>query len=441
MRINHIYIKNYRCFESLDISLDEHLTLFVGKNGAGKSTVLDAAAVAVSTFLMGIDGAVSRSIRKEDAKYNFYEMENIVDPQHQFPVVITGHGECDGNSNLQWSRTLNSASGKTTHGNAIELINTAKKLHAKIMAGNTEVILPLISYYGTGRLYAQKKEKKENESLQMFNRQIGYQDCMAAESNEKMMLNWFEKMTLKSLQMQQKTGILEKSSQLKIVEEAICCCFKEISGYMKADLFFDLDTHRIMIEYTEEETGAKRKFALNEMSDGYKNTLSMIGDIAYRMAVLNPQLGEKILVKTPGIVLIDEVDLHLHPQWQQTILGDLQRIFPKIQFIVTSHAPAVINSVKQENIRILDTQKAFIPSERTYGRDANSILREVMQVEERPAEVSRKFKAFYDAIDTENLKKAEDILNEVAEIVGENDPELNGARTTLELEKVWEEEL
>ena len=168
MRINHIYIKNYRCFESLDISLDEHLTLFVGKNGAGKSTVLDAAAVAVSTFLMGIDGAVSRSIRKEDAKYNFYEMENIVDPQHQFPVVITGHGECDGNSNLQWSRTLNSASGKTTHGNAIELINTAKKLHAKIMAGNTEVILPLISYYGTGRFFCQKKKKKKKENFKKF---------------------------------------------------------------------------------------------------------------------------------------------------------------------------------------------------------------------------------------------------------------------------------
>ena len=72
---------------------------------------------------------------------------------------------------------------------------------------------------------------------------------------------------------------------------------------------------------------------------------SMIGDIAYRMAVLNPTLGDQVLEKTPGVVLIDEIDLHLHPQWQQTILSDLHAIFPEVQFIVSSHAPAVINSV------------------------------------------------------------------------------------------------
>ncbi len=440
MKINKIYIENYRCFEKLDISLNEHMTLLVGKNGAGKSTVLDAIAVAVSTFLMGIDGAISRSIRKEDAKYNFYEMDNIVDAQHQFPVVITAHGTCGESTELEWTRTLNSANGKTTHVNAVQLISFAKEVQSRIMDGDPNLILPLISYYGTGRLYAQKKEKKESDSLQMFNRQVGYLDCMAAESNEKMMLGWFEKMTMKSLQQQQKTGIVEKSLQLKVVEEAICSCFKAISGYTSADLFFDLDTHRIMIEYTEKGNGAKRKFALNEMSDGYKNTLSMIGDIAYRMAVLNPQLGEQVLMQTPGIVLIDEIDLHLHPQWQQMILMDLQRIFPSIQFIVTSHAPAVIHSVEKEHIRILDKEEVFAPNAQTYGRDTNSILREVMQVSERPEEVSKKFKSFYEAVDTACLEKAETLLNEISALVGEDDPELNGARTTLALEQMWEEE-
>ena len=88
------------------------------------------------------------------------------------------------------------------------------------------------------------------------------------------------------------------------------------------------------------------------MSDGYKNTLSMIGDIAYRMAVLNPMLGDKVLEDTSGVVVIDEIDLHLHPQWQQTIISDLNTIFPKIQFIVSSHAPAVINSVALSLIHI-----------------------------------------------------------------------------------------
>lgn len=353
MKLNSIIIKNYRCFEQLEISLDDHVTLFVGKNGAGKSTILDAIAIAVSTFLCGIEGGISRNIQREDARYLFFDMEGVVDAQHQFPVEITGKGQCNGKMGIEWTRSLNSNSGKTTVKDAKQLIEVAEGMQNQVMAGDTQVVFPILSYYGTGRLYAQKKEKRDLKTLQRFNRQVGYLDCMAAESNEKMMLNWFEKMTLKSLQMQQRDGIIGGISQLRTVEAAVCACFRRISKAEQASLSFDLDTHRIMVEYTD-AAKEKCRFALNEMSDGYKNTLSMIGDIAYRMAVLNPQLGERILEETSGIVMIDEIDLHLHPEWQQTILQDLQSIFPKVQFLVTSHAPAVINSVKREHVRILD---------------------------------------------------------------------------------------
>lgn len=438
MRIDSISIKNYRCYEQLDISLHERLTLFVGKNGAGKTTILDAIAVAASTFLGGIEGVSSRMIDTEDAKYNFYELEGIVDPQHQFPVVITGHGDCNGDKNLTWTRSLNSAGGRTTIKEAQVLVKVAEKLQKRIMEGDSEVTLPILSYYGTGRLYAQKKEKRDLKTLQKFNRQVGYVDCMAAESNEKMMLNWFEKMTMKSLQNQQKTGVAEKIVQLKVVENAICKCFEEISGYSNTVLSFDLDTHRIMLEYAS-ESGEKCKFAMNEMSDGFKNTLSMIGDIAYRMAVLNPQLGESVLEKTPGIILIDEIDLHLHPEWQQTILKDLQTVFPMVQFVVTSHAPAVINSVKKESIRILDNGKVYQPVEQTYGRDANSILREVMQVGERPEEIQTMLSDFYQLVDEEKIEEAEALLNDIESIVGDTDPEISGAWVTIDFEKMRRE--
>lgn len=438
MYLDAVSIKNYRCFEQLDISLHDRLTLFVGRNGVGKSAVLDAIAVAASTFLCGIEGAVSRTIVKDDAKYNFYELEGIIDSQHQFPVVITGHGGCYTECNIEWSRSLNSAEGKTTIKDAQEIVKCAEQMQNRIMEGDSDVILPVLSFYSTGRLYAQKKEKRNLQTLQKFNRQVGYLDCMAAESNEKMMLNWFEKMTMKSLQNQQKTGIAEKTVQLRIVEQAICRCFEAVSGYSNAALSFDLDTHRIMVEYSS-ESGEKCRFALDEMSDGYKNTLSMIGDIAYRMAVLNPQLGEEILKKTPGIVLIDEIDLHLHPEWQQTILRDLQNVFPKVQFIVTSHAPAVINSVPRENIRILDKGKVYQPQQQTYGRDVNSILREVMQVEDRPEEIQGLLSDFYRFIDEGQIEKAEQLLNDIECIIGDTDTELSSARVTLEFEKMRRE--
>lgn len=438
MRINTVSIENYRCFEKMEISLHDRLTLFVGKNGAGKTTILDAIAVAASTFLCGIEGGVARRIDKEDAKYNFYEMEGIVDVQHQFPVMISGRGECNRKSNVEWTRSLNSSGGKTTIKEAQGLVKIAEQLQNRIMEGDSEVILPILSYYGTGRLYAQKKEKRDLKTLQKFNRQVGYVDCMAAESNEKMMLNWFEKMTLKSLQNQQKTGVVEKIVQLKVVEAAICKCFEKISGYDNPTISFDLDTHRIMLEYTD-KSGEKCKFAMNEMSDGYKNTLSMIGDIAYRMAVLNPQLGENVLDRTPGLILIDEIDLHLHPEWQQTILSDLQSIFPLVQFIVTSHAPAVINSVPRESVLVLDNGRVYRPAAQTYGRDANSILREVMQVGDRPVEVQEKFSDFYRLIDEDRIEEAEKLLNVIEKIVGDTDPEISAAWVSLDFGKMRRE--
>ena len=258
---------------------------------------------------------------------------------------------------------------------------------------------------------------------------------MAAESNEKLMLNWFQMQTLKSLQEQQKTGVLDRPLLLKTVEKAICKSFERISGARNASLIFDLDTHRLVLEF-ESADGNAQKFAMDEMSDGYKNTLSMIGDIAYRMAVLNPTLGDQVLEKTPGVVLIDEIDLHLHPQWQQTILSDLNVIFPEVQFIVSSHAPAVINSVPREQIRILDHGEIYMPAAQTYGRDANSILREVMKVSERPADIKHRMDLFYAYMDEKNYKEADKVLTEMEAIVGTTDPDIVAARTSLDLERI-----
>ena len=157
-------------------------------------------------------------------------------------------------------------------------------------------------------------------------------------------------------------------------------------GSDRVNVTYNLDMDDLDIEYIDSSFNVQRT-ALSQLSDGYRSTLSLIADIAYRMALLNPSLGKDVL-KTPGIVLIDEVDLHLHPIWQARILGDLRSIFPNIQFVVTTHVPAVISSVRSQQVRIIaDGEKALTPAIEIYGSDAGRVLTSIMNAPERPVEI------------------------------------------------------
>lgn len=160
------------------------------------------------------------------------------------------------------------------------------------------------------------------------------------------MMKWFQKMTLQQLQ----RG--EEIPEFRAVRTALEQIFASITGYSEVKVQYNLDTNEIDVIYYDNNAVSAR-IPLSQLSDGYKCTISLIADIAYRMAILNPQLLDRVLVETEGIVLIDEVDLRLHPKWQKRILKDLMNLFPKIQFIVSTHAPEVINSVKSESIVVL----------------------------------------------------------------------------------------
>ena len=101
-------------------------------------------------------------------------------------------------------------------------------------------------------------------------------------------------------------------------------------------------------------------FSFDNLSDGYRNMLAIVADIAHRAGRLNPQLMDKAATETPGIVLIDEVDLHLHPKWQRRVLNDLRTAFPKVQFIVTTHSPFIIQSLKPGEVLDLNSEQPLV---------------------------------------------------------------------------------
>jgi len=427
MFLKSLVLHNFRCFSDLDVTFHNRLTVIVGSNGAGKSTVLEAATIAAGTLTSAMDGLTNYGIKKSDAHYKCFDLGSNVDVQSQFPVEITAVGNVDGRD-ISWTRSLNSSKGRGGLASAKELTAIAQAYQARMRSGDKELKLPIISYYGTGRLWAQHREKK-NDTFEKNTRSNGYIDSLDGAANDKLMMKWFQKMTMQEIQRKQE---IPEFTAVRMAMEQV---FASITGFSDVNVQFNLDTGDIDIIYYDKNNKHIR-LPVSLLSDGYKCTISLIADIAYRMAILNPQLLDKVLTETEGIVLIDEIDLHLHPTWQKRIVKDLMDIFPKLQFIVSTHAPEVINSVKGDSIVRLKDNAVLPAADETYGKDANTILREVMEVSARPDDIKIMFERFYDLLDKGEWTQAEAVIEQLETEVGNNDAEVNSCRVRLELEQM-----
>lgn len=431
MQIRELTLQNFRCFEQLTLDFHPKLSVIVGANGSGKTSILDGAAIALSTMFVKIDGLSGRRIDKSQAHLKAFSLGSTKDVQPQYPVTVRAVAETD-ERKLTWARSLMRSTGNTTITDAREMVELGVRYQDRLRQGDATLVLPVIAYYGTGRLWDYHREKQNNvfETNQRIN---GYLDCVDGTANIKLMMNWFSKMTVQKYQNQElgMGGIPE----LEAVYEAMETCYQRITGCDAVKVQYNLGTKGLEVAYPNKE-GQWMRMPINQLSDGYKSTISLVADIAYRMAVLNPQLLGNVCQETDGIVLIDEVDLHLHPTWQQRILEDLAEIFPKVQFIVTTHAPAVISTVRSENIILLDQGEAYEPSGEVHGKDTNTIIRGVMHASERPVAIKMLFQTFYHWIDTGDTAKAEETLNELKRKIGEDDPEIASCNVKLRLLKV-----
>ena len=172
------------------------------------------------------------------------------------------------------------------------------------------------------------------------------------------------------------------------------------------------------------------ELVLNQPSDGEKNLLVMVADIARRLAIANPDPTKNAL-EGEGIILIDEIELHLHPQWQRDIIPRLTSTFPNCQFIVTTHSPQVLSNVKRENVFIVEDFQVYPADAYTFGRDSNSILSELMGVSERPVEIQNKLRDCLYKIDDGQIEEAKILLHELSDLIGHNDSEIVKANTLI----------
>jgi predicted ATP-binding protein involved in virulence len=170
------------------------------------------------------------------------------------------------------------------------------------------------------------------------------------------------------------------------------------------------------------------------LSGGYRNMVALVAGIGWRASVLNPHHGPNAHKLAEGIVLIDELDLHLHPAWQRSIVEDLRRTFPKIRFIVTTHSPQIVASVRREQVRLLDRNQLVSGKPYVEGRDSSELLEDVFGVPARPEEVKTEIREVYQLIEAAKLGEARVRLDKLEERLGPHDAELVQLRWLLDTE-------
>lgn len=368
MKINKLYFLNFRCFEELWIfPFSSQMNIFIGDNASGKTAILEA----ISDLLFPFCEVMIKQSETPNPERNIRRVVTNDNVELAFPFVYSIDLSLPYNINAvgkikaMYKIMDNEAYGETimNNFNSEFLIDGAKTYKKKITENE---IFPLIAYYNTARLWGQNYTIPKEESKPNGSRTQGYANALPVTdmSFKDFILRW------KTLEFEEYASKREEIA-LTVMKGVLRQGIKDCKN-----VYFSTKQDTLVFQNEKDEI-----YPFYLLSDGYKNMLAMLGDIAHRCYTLNPHLKEKACLETTGIVLIDEIDLHLHPKWQKTIIQDLKRIFPNIQFIVTTHSPLIIASAGKGEIFNLSEIKdnTLNPNSSSYnGLDIDFILQALM---------------------------------------------------------------
>lgn len=415
MRLKSISLENFRCFDHLEVPLHPRLTVLVAENAGGKTSVLDAIAIGLAPLLRAFSSASQRIGEDTDILPGFKDTDfRLLQPESKStrgtpawipaPEAAVGLKTLDG---LAWEvrRQSIQTSGEPGVSDVIpqELIHFATGIHDEIRSG-CPWLLPVVAYYGVNRGTFETTERIRDSKINYEYPTSALVGALNPETDFKEMLKWFD---------------LTEASELRAMREAGAT--GEFPEHPALNCVRDSLARLLGEEYTEPQFNKQYKLVVksrsgpevlqvSQLSQGYQSMLALGMDFARRLAIANPGLesapdhpqwdtqiapliGQFHIATSetspfgpawaPAIILIDEVDLHLHPRWQQRVLTDLMRAFPLSQFIVTTHSPQVLTTVKRENIRILVKDAAGIwrgaERRRTSAAAAEQVLCDACQ--------------------------------------------------------------
>ncbi len=365
MKLKSVTIENYRAIENLVLPLDQKLTVLHGANGHGKTSVLSAIAVGLGEWLGSFLNELSFDLSEEDWR------EGAGPPQIIVESIDGIIGERQGDK----------ATDEREEAQRIA-INDAMRSGLEEALATREEDMPIVAFYGTDRMLSDIPDwvLSQRGSQYKPSRRDALKGALAHTDFEDLLTWFYFKENEELRERRERRDFDYQLKDVSIIRQAISSMLPEVS-----DPRIELNPLRFVVSQKSEE-GRAEKLSLNQLSGGYRIVLALAADLARRMAQGNPHMDDPL--QSEAIVLIDEIELHLHPAWQQRILNDLMRTFPNAQFIVTTHSPQVLTTVEPERIVELyrdgENIVAEPPPAATYGAEAGDVLAAVMHVSERP---------------------------------------------------------
>ena len=400
MRIQTIDIAGFRGIPKLSLDFSEQINVLAGINGAGKSAVLDCTAIMLSRLIGRIRSSTGtgRFFSESDINNDVHETQNSIS------IIFRGE-------TVRWRVTKGRKGRRRQRITGLEQLRKHVDMLRSGLEQDEYSTLPLAVYYPVNRavLDIPLRIRKRHR----FDRLAAYdQALLGSWSSFRIFFEWFrEREDLENEYRLEKPRFRDHQLQaVRTATELFLPGFKNLK-VRRAPL-------RMVVEKNREE------LIVNQLSDGEKCTLAMVGDLARRMAIANPHMQDPLVAE--AIVLIDEVDLHLHPAWQRTLASNLEKTFPNCQFLLSTHSPAILSHLDPNSIWMLERTSRGIKARRpnqAYGQTVDRVLEDIMNVPARPVEVGDKLAKLFLTIEQGNLQEARRSLRELKGEIGV-DPDL-----------------
>lgn len=409
-QFREIRVENFRCFDELTLTLEEDATVLFAENGGGKTALLTALAMGIAAFQTGSPGTLKLFPRR-DPRMRTVEKKGRREHAGDCDVAWTAAvGKSD---SVTWSAGVGVASGRRRN-RPRAILDAIERVR---VPGDR---WPLFAWYGVDRLGRQRGRRRKVERA--GDRWEAYDSSLDPKLDEAPLLQWLEDELLGDA-VRRRQEEPERFLDRVVMETAVGA----IPGMVSA--WYDPAERAPAARF---EDGQVVPWA--EMSDGYHVFFALVADIARRAVMLNQFEGGDAPALVEGVVLIDELDLHLHPRWQRVALRHLCETFPRLQFVVTTHSPQLLSSAKNRQVRRLVKGRLEVDQVFVEGRDTNAILREYMHTEDRDGEGARELQTLHELIDEGRLEEAEGLYRKLLARWGDLDPDLIEAKVLLDLE-------